>query len=268
MRYSYGRTYTIFKSPDSTIYFENRGKLIYIYRVEGTISNSMGELWLNEGYKDLLLLHQIESSTYILLEDIHNNGIIMEIVSKKIILSDFRYNEFIYSSHRTIEGISAKSLFLAKKSMMNMFEPICFFRNEVTNEFSVFSLYKGFIYGPSHYQTIDIYKNGVILNRTIAILKNSTIEDITGYIQKEKLFVNEDKRQYKLLIDKDGVLLLQLNKVNKYLFAAEFNKIIYSYDVLQDVINYESTLVDNDNSFPGSMDEAYEGYSRLELGLD
>lgn len=226
------------------------------------------KLWIDDEFRDVEIIMKSgydsdEKYCYVHLIDSLGYNSILEIVNKKPILQDYQYNHI--------------------KMVFKRIEPEQFHKpvveevvyrvlNKRKKIYALYSLKKGFLFGPYEYKEIDMNNGGVILDKKYAVENYGEVLDLSNY---EKLgyeiYFDKEKDKYLLFLDqKDGMFIhMYEDDVDNNIVCAETEYEIFKYDKTTGECTCEPL-----RGFSGITDWSqyndivYEGHSRLELGLD
>lgn len=222
---------------------------------------------LDEDFKDVYLCSKKVSYgymdyCYLFLRNKDDQCSIIDITSLEVV-KQFDFQELMKKYRRTInednedgEGIQDYVIILWNKEK---------------KVYSIWSLLKGYIFEPYEYTTIEIYSEGVILDGKNAVdncgcsLDISDYEEITGPV-----YYNKKNDKYLFLVDEDGVLfdLMREKGEEGNIFEIETNYNIYTFNSETQELKSSSIPPDDYYDLSKYSDIAYEGYSRLYLGLE
>lgn len=271
-RSRYNGTWILYKNSTLEIYTTLRHGLYYVYEVVSTNGSKSESLWNKNGYLNIEILwinNDADESpaVYCRLEDYLGDLCIMDIISKKKILDNFELSDY-----RSTTAINNKKEGFDLKIVDTIIGLL--FKDE--KRFALFSIRKGYVFGPYNYTDIEEYKNGVILDNETIVENNGEVTDLSRYIKQGDVYYNEDNNKCILIIDEKENFFISLNPKkncpNK--FEAEYNNKFYSYNIIANELSKKdipkSYLLDRDEDIWTAEDSyyAYEGHSELELGLD
>ena len=271
-RSRYNGTWILYKNSTLEIYTTLRHGLYYVYEVFSTNGSKSESLWNKNGYLNIEILwinNDADESpaVYCRLEDYLGDLCIMDIISKKKILDNFELSDY-----RSTTAINNKKEGFDLRIVDTIIGLL--FKDE--KRFALFSIRKGYVFGPYNYTDIEEYKNGVILDNETIVENNGEVTDLSRYIKQGDVYYNEDNNKCILIIDEKENFFISLspkkNCPNK--FEAEYNNKFYSYNIIANELSKKdipkSYLLDRDEDIWTAEDSyyAYEGHSELELGLD
>lgn len=264
------KKYIICEGMFSFLYCQKKDGIIRIYehipdRDHDDYRND--EIWIDGEYADIKLLWKNSNTSrerfcYVILKDFNGKGKIVELLGQKTILEKFRYNSLTKVAKRTIYDNDNNKL---KEDI------VVRFLNKKTKYFALFSLKEKFIFGPYNYTDIEVCEFGVVLDNKTAVNNDGEILDISGYINEGDVFYNKDKDAYLFYIDEEGSVFYEPeeDEDDEDILIVKLENYIYSYNRKTEEFDqkpiYENEYEDDWSQY---NDIAYEGYSRLELGLD
>lgn len=267
-------TWVLFENNEMQIYSQRLNGLYYIfYSTPSTDSNSKIR-WINDEFINIILLWDDSKNKeypkcYYLLENYLREAYIIDILNKKIILKDFERRDFKGSSpvYNKKKGIN-----------YGIIDTYIRFVNQEEKKLSFYSLSKGLFIRSQSFDEIELYRNGYILNKKTLFNNIGDVrEDITGYVKEtkvENVYYNEQKGNCILLLDHVDKLFLVLesDEEDVLIFEAIYNEKNYKYNIGSQELKIFNAPKDYedvpDNWTAADASCAYEGYSRLELGLD
>lgn len=261
------KKYYLIKDNDRYIYAVNKDGYIQIF-VHDMIEDK-DSLWLHDRYCDMRFITKndiIENSIYcyIILKSCDGMGHIVDLATNKTVLENFRYSHFDgYHKYVTLEDSKTITHILLR------------INNRAKKQYSIYSTAeKKYIIGPVSYDSIEVFKNGVILNNTCVIENNSHVIDLSEYSfsEKSKVYINKKENLYIFRFDYDTLFHYLHKSRKKGILTARVQYTDYYYDIAEDKFYRKSPS----GLFAGwtkrelaeAADIAYEGHSRLELGLE
>lgn len=258
----------IWLEEDTQLIVVRSNGLMRIYkRYEDEKSIFHDTLWLEDCYKEIKIImksghHSNIKYYYALLADENGTHSIIELISKEAILSEFQFNH-LKIVHKEIEPVP----FLTPEVVDVIFR--IFVRKK--KMYGLYSLRKGFVFGPYKYETIEIHNYGVILDDKYAIDNDGFVMDITEYDRNGyDLYISKDKKKYLLFLDQKEGMLYPMTKddYDENIMIAETDHEIFKYDITTGECKCEFKRNDYEVDLSKYGDIAYEGYSKLELGLE
>lgn len=276
MKFNPNKRYIIYKGEFNVLYCKKKNGFIRIYEhIPEWKHDDYNDdvLWIEGDYKDLRLLLRYkyeneepfcneneEPFCYLILKDINDKGIIIELLNKKVILSGFQYDSYCGAKKRTIY-----------RDYNEIEDVITIFINEKTNYFALYSIVDKFIFGPYNYKKIEKYQYGVKLDDKTVVDYLGYVTDITGYDYNGMIWYNKEKDAYLMEIDEEGSVFYEPEQddEDEDILKVELENCIYTYNKQTEEL--DRTPINNDEheiDWSDYADIAYEGYSRLELGLD
>lgn len=239
------------------------------------------ELPLQESYYDIKLLmtqgrnriancHEYVSyrkeknACYVLLKKGNGKGVLMELFEEKIILDDINWKNF-KAKIVTEDGKNDLVIRLWDKRK---------------HDYSIYSLLEGFIFGPYRYSTITEYCSCVIMDKNMYVddygwttdLSKYTIDSLDSNWGEIEIYSRKEKDVYYVFLD--CLQRMSQEEYNEKIMVYEGDNFIYRYNkVTKEIIieRVERNNLDGEWTYDSLIDAAnvaYEGYSRLELGLD
>lgn len=273
------RKYRLFCLPDQLkLYVIKKNGLFYIYGQYDYTNNGREFLWLNKSYRDFKLIWRKDYYgdnlfCYILLKDEYGRGIIMDVATKSVIIDNICFEDVSGAFKRRIEVRGERKEDVVLKILCRK-----------NNRYILFSITYGIIFGPYSYKTIKEYRFGVILDDILAVEHNGEIKDLYNYENYDApLYYNLDKNEYMVFLDEKGHLFYFLREMEneeeeeeteekgKFL-KLEFGN--YEYVLNKNTMDFsikkinDSSYIWTDSELEQATDIAYEGNSRLYLGLD
>ena len=183
-------------------YAQLKNGLFFIYRrcYEPEIRPNHREevICFEKGYKKIKLLLYNNSSSepycYILLKDINDEWSIVELVDKKIILSGIE--------NKSIKDVKRRTLLWNERKGDDDKDAVIVICNENKRMYSLFSLKKGYIFGPYTYNTKELWDWGAVLDSHIEVQDDGYVFDFSDYETKDgEIYYNKEKDDYKIFID-------------------------------------------------------------------
>lgn len=199
----------------------------------GCEDNTRDIEWINGKFKSFRTIKEsderdVNKYYYVILKDISGNGIIIELLTKETIKKDFPYDEYKSCEKTSIESNNEqKDDFVLK------------FINDKKKVFSLYSISEGYIYSPYQYQEIEEYQYGVILDNKYAINNSGWVIDLSLYKNNGQVYFNE--KEYLLFLDEDSCFFtfMDEDEDNEFIFRAETNNYIYTYNKETEELNRE-----------------------------
>lgn len=185
-------------------YAQLQNGLWYIYYNYEDYDEGKGFIWLEQGYKKIKLLlsynfyddcNSHKAYCYLLLKEVNDEWSIIELTEKKIILSGIKNKSIKCIKKRTLKWDEHE----VKEDDKDAVIVIC---NEIKKMYSLFSLKKGYIFGPYTYNKIDFWAWGAVLDNHIEVNNNGYVFDFSDYETKDgEIYYNKVKDDYKIFID-------------------------------------------------------------------
>ena len=257
----------LFENKKIRVYSLEKNGLFYVYKSDMIDGDIRGSQWLSDSYLHVLPLwinnDNENSACYCLLENYLGDGLIMEIISKKIVLEDFNYFDYRSSSevHNKKKGFEIKII-----------DTIVGFIDKRNSIFSLFSISNGFVFGLYKSNEIDEYKSGVVLDGEKIVMNSGFVKNIEGYTKIDELYYNKSKDEYLLISSITNKIPLVLVPVDEEIFELEtyYNNNIYKYDIKKrKLTKVEKEYEDHGQQWTAADSYyAFEGHSELELGID
>lgn len=266
-------TWILFKNKDLELYSLMRNDYYYIF-ISGKANNNNNEiLWLNEAYKNIFPLWNIEikdnPACYVLLQNTSGETVIIELISKKVILKET--NNAIYKGPFQIYNDERNSKCKIIDTNIGIID-----MNQKT--FRIFSIMNGFIVGPIPFEEVDFFKYGVFLDKKTIITYNGEQIDMNGFVmEKERnIFYNEAEMKCKLFtgLKNRDIVILSPSVDDIYKFEGTSVNKYFVYDITNQKLSSENlsdlgkSHDDLETWTASDSYYAYEGYSELELGID
>lgn len=168
---------------------------------------------------------------YILIQYKSGQACIKEILSNRIVAGYFDINDYK----------------LVYKHDWHPHDCIIRFQNRDKKSFALFSLKRGYIWGPFIYQSIEEYHRGVIIDEKYVIEYSGYVKDIFGYERIEGKYVFDDIRHdvfikkesnscyilldaYCLMPQMEMVELKSNDEVHNNIFELELGKITFTFN--------------------------------------
>jgi len=276
MEYKIGKKNVIFENDEITIYARRKyaspkyASLKILFHLPYQDSKK-DEEYISGCFKDIDLIIKEEFDyvryCYVVLKDKDGKGEIVELIQKKSILKGFSYKHFVGSTIKHTEDERLKPA-----------DVILRFHNRREKIYTLFSLSHELIFGPFHYREIQEYENGVILNDKIGVENDGSVINLFLYSLSEKAPVYNSRvgKNSIALIDEAGKLFYEMHpcRSNKDKMSVTAGNFEFFYDRGKDVFSFRKLPPDNEcggwtqEELEEAADIAYEGHSRLELGLD
>lgn len=267
-----------FFSPveDYTLYSILRNGIIHIYKHDVTSCEnnyfnpscdfSNDPRWIEEGFLDVKLLWRIAvegevSACYVILKELNGNGRVIELLGKNTIMRDFLFNSYVGGTY--------------KRGFFNdeIKDTILRFWNREKKYFELYSIRERKIIFSYNYISIDFYDKGVILDERVAVAYYGFIKDFSGYEYDNEMFYDKEKNDYWMIVDerkKDGQFMapFEQDEYNKDILKLDTDNFTYTYNKKTEELKREQHRYEESIDWSEYADVAYEGYSRLSLGLE
>lgn len=230
------RIYKHDNNPDPLIGFVNDYDL-------STCDFSKDMYWIDEGFLDIKLLMASsgidddgwptgEHACYVILKDLNGEGRIVELTSKKTILKDFLFSDFRGATPKTIyEGSVTFNENGRINNRREIDDRVLRFINFETKSFALYSLIKGYIFGPQSYTHIDPERFGTILDEKLAIENDGEVLDLSKCERMAEWRVYHDKENddYYLFLDEEGCMFHYMTPDERFpeKYELELSKEIY-----------------------------------------
>lgn len=190
------------------IIIKSNGLIWFYKQYEDDKGVCQDSLWLEDGFKEVKIIMKSGSSSdkrycFVYLTDECGSHSIMEVVNKIPILDEYQPNHYkmVYKKISLDTNNTSETndviyrLFIRKKK-----------------NYALYSLRKGFIFGPYNYKNIDMHRNGVILDNRIAVENCGITFDLTNYIYDGGVYVRKDKKEYLLFLDQKEKMFVPMEK--------------------------------------------------------
>lgn len=279
MKYKQNARYLTFVNKnDFRYFFIKEGSRIKFYVGRGGF---VEEIPLQEAYYDVKLLmtsgnKDINSrvyyssrrceneACYLLLKKGNGKGVIMELLEGKILLEGINWGNF-----------KAGSRIVDQKD-----DVVIRVWDKQKCEFSLYSLLEGFIFGPYRYSTIIEYGCCVVMDENLYVDDDGWTTDLSSYkidyletdCEDIMMYSNKEKNSYYIFLNRLNWLWEDEDNENIRVF--ENDQYIFRYNKLKNELKIDRVESDSlfgewtYDSLNDAADIAYEGYSRLELGLE
>ena len=258
------RKYKILKDYDLLFYaIRKRGRTSF------WVKSEIEEELLFEGiFTEIrLLLRHYDSiycceRCYLFLEDINNVCSIVEIINNEIVK--------IFGSHELRKMYRMTEDNIEKKEQ----DVVIIIWNKEKKVYSIWSILKGDIFGPYEYTDIETYCCGVTLDGVIAVENNGCNYNISHLNRVcDRVYYDKNNGGYMFLVDEDDSLFkwMERDEEDENIYKIETNDNIYTFNSETHGLDckFLPRRDDDDyNDWSKYSDVAYEGYSRLYLGLD
>lgn len=244
--------------------------------------NCPEELWLDKNYKDFIVLkkdgdyltprgqypfvNNKDESCYILLKEIDDTGTLMELLNQKVLLLNILWKNCKFAV-RTVGCYPNEKTDVVIR---------LWYKKE--KSYSLYSIVEGYIFGPYHYSIIEEHASYDVLDSTLYIENNGRRRDLSKYYVKE---IETDTYSYEVYFNENDDVFIMLDRLyymspDEYednIRECETENVIYKYDISTEKLELEIKSNDFDNIWTyqelrDAADIAYEGNSRLELGLE
>ena len=265
------KRYVFFNIDNLKIYaIRNNGYIRILYH-NNKENYQEDKPWIDGIYKDLKQLCTIYNKKgelcayYLYLRGLRRNCKIIELYNKKITIDNFLMHEF--------DGWFKKDNFI---QINNPNECILRFHNRNRKIYALYTVKGDCLFGPYKYSTIEKWSNGVLIDEKFIVENNGQIYDVSKYKDLgQNIYFDRETNNYFILLDHRDSLLFKLEESFK-------DENIYTIDVDDGILKYNSqnnelVFETNDNKprvewtqeeLEEAAEIAYEGYSRLELGLE
>lgn len=262
------KAYRLFRLDEDyqLIVIKSKG-LLKVYKREEYDEIYRDTLWLDDAFQKIVIIMKSGARVdnkycYVLLIDENGSHRIMELVSRKRILSEYQYNH-LKIVHKEIEHnrFSGSEILDVTYRVFNKKKKV----------YALYSLKEGYLFAPYKYDKIDVFCCGVILDDHIAVENNGEVINLANYERKDyDIFIRKDKERYMLLLDQEGFMFyfLQKDDLDDNILIAETEHKIYKYDLSTEECMCETKRFDHEIDWREYNDIAYEGHNRLELGLE
>ncbi len=203
--------------------------LEWIYkRQKDDMGDYKDTLWLEDGYKDIKIIMKSNTGSekkycFVRLTDEAGTRSIMEVVNKEPVLEEYQPN------HYKIVSVKQNTLYGSSETLDVIYRIL----NKRKNNYALYSLLKGFIFGPYKYEKIEKHRNGVILDEKIALENCGDVIDLTNYdYQGGGVYIRKDKKVYLLFLDQEESMFVPMEKdySDDNVMIAETEHEIFKYD--------------------------------------
>lgn len=260
------KRYNIYNFECFSFYCINKNGLINIYQHNDRDADYYHDIiWIDGSFTDIKLLwkndvYSNKRFCYLLLKEYNGKGKIIELLENKIILEKFQFNSFKVVKKRTINN----------ENGVDKEDAVISFLNKKTKFFALYSITEKFIFGPYNYKVMEQYAYGYKLDDKFIIENNGEIIDISGYEFNGTVWHNKDNDDYFMDLDIDGSVVkwLENDEYDKDLLFADVENTRYIYNKSTEELHHERLYNDDPVDWSMYNDIAYEGHSRLELGLE
>lgn len=180
--------------------------------------------WIKGRFKNFRFLsHKDELGIhcyYVLLKKINGKGILIELVKKEIVMDDVDYDTF----HQCLPKVM--------DYCKHIVVPVISFWNKKEKTYALYTPSKGMLYGPHHYQEIEEYKYGVILDKRYAVCNHAYYCDLSKFLKLGGVYYQKESDSYIIFVDEDMALYRHMgeDKYDKSILIVETNKHIYKYN--------------------------------------
>ena len=189
--------------------------------------------WLKGRYIDLkVLCVKLDNYTkycYVLLKKNNGKGVIAELISKRIIIKDFKYDSF-------------KDCLMNVRDYCKHIEvPVISFLDKKGKTFSLYTPSKGFVYGPYHYDDVLELRYGVILDHRFALCNHGYYCDLSEYTCLGPVYKANERDDYIIFVDEDNALYRYMGQDNndESMLSVETKSHIYKYNKLTGEVSRE-----------------------------
>lgn len=142
--------------------------------------------------------------------------------------------------------------------------------------YSIWSILRGNIFGPYEYTEIENHSCGVILDGVIAVEDNGYSYDVSNLNKVcDNVYYSQKNDGYMFLVDEDSSLFewMKRDEEDENIYKIETNDYIFTFNSEAYELDRKHLLRRDDdydyyNDWSRYSDVAYEGYSRLYLGLE
>lgn len=250
---------------DLYVYAIKKRGHISFWRKSGVENRQLFEGFFTE-IKLLKCEYNIIYRCYLFLKDKHGVCSIVEIINNEIIKT------FACYELKKMYRISIDENEEEEKEQ----DVVIITWNKGKKIYSIWSILRGDIFGPYEYTEIENHNCDVILDGVIAIEDNGYSYDIS-YLNKvcEGVYYSQKHGGYMFLVDEDGSLFewMKSDEEDENIYKIETNHNIYTFNSETHEIDckflpHRDDDYDYNNDWSKYSDVAYEGYSRLYLGLD
>ena len=255
----------ILKTNDKVIYAVSEDGVFQIFA--HNIVKDTDELWVKGLYTNMKFLRQSSSFNtekyyYVILKGLDGEGRLVELFSGTTLLENICFEDFVGHNMYTC---------YTKNTCVKHFE--LRFNNKQEKEYYVLSAFdKKYNIGPIKYNSIEIYRNGVIIDKTLAIENDGRTIDLSeyDYSERSRVYINKEKKRYLVKFDHGGRLFYDLNKSReKGILIVRLDRSYRFYNIAEDrLYSKEVSHIWTNRELFEAAGIAYEGHSGLELGYE
>ena len=267
------------RGEDFTLYTIKRNNIIHIYKHdESSHDFSNDTFWIKEGFADLKLLWRCaleyrdegEPACYVIVRELNGSGRVVELLSKRDVIKEFQIKHYRGCAYNYDYKYSNESYWDYKEIITDAI--LCFWNQERKN-FSLFSIKDRKFFFTYDYKYISVYNRGVILDDKLAVEYDGFIHDFTGYEFDGQMFYNREKDEYWMIIDENEqngcfIASFEHDDNNENILTLNSEEFTYTYNKKTEELKRKQNCQEEVTDWSDYTDIAYEGYSRLYLGLE
>ena len=201
---------------------------------------------------------------FAILKELNGNGRIVDLFSESDVLKDFKFKNYNGCAY------NYKDIYPSLNSEKT--DTILRFLDRAKKKFALYSIKENKYIFSYDYTDIDVYSKGVLLDEKIAVEYKGFIKDFSEYEFDGRMFYNIEKNDYWVIIDeteRNGSFIdpFEQDKYNEDILKLDTNYFSYTYNKKTEELQRKE-YQDEDIDWSEYADIAYEGYSRLYLGLE
>lgn len=180
--------------------------------------------WIKGRYKDFRYLsHKDELGIhcyYVLLKKTNGKGVLIELVNRETIMDDVDYDTF----HQCLPKVM--------DYCKHIVVPIISIWNKKEKTYALYTPSKGMIYGPYHYQEIEEYKYGVILDKRYAVCNHAYYCDLSKFLNLGGVYYQKENNSYIIFVDEDMALYRSMyeDEKDESILYLKTKKYVYKYN--------------------------------------
>lgn len=189
--------------------------------------------WLKGRFKDLKVICEkfddYNQYCYVLLKKKNGKGVIAELISKKIIIKDFNHSDYM------------DCLMNVRDYCKHIEIPVISFLNKKDKIYSLYTPSKKYVYGPYHYNEVEVFRYGVILDHRFAVCNHGYMCDLSEYTNLGVVYKDKELNEYIFFVDEDKALFRYMNqdKNDESILSVETKMHIYKYNkVTGEIMQY------------------------------
>ena len=194
------------------------------YKIVGTPYLRRDRLWIKGRYKDLKILCWKDERNYlycyVLLKKLNGKGKIVELISKSVIVEDLNIDSF--------KNCLMKCLDYCKHIEV----PVISYLDKKEKTYTQYTPSKGVIFGPYHYNEVEEFRYGVILDQRYAVCDHAYHCDLSEYSCLGSVYKDKESDDYIIFVDEDKALFRHMgqDKNDESMLSVETKTHIYKYN--------------------------------------